>query len=342
MMRSLLASKDIPHRTLEMIGGRVRKVHHIHCSKCDNEGRWTDAADSATTPQKVIERFRRHGWGIGRDRTRDICPSCLAAERVAHKHFKPKERPLMAEAMLPLSAPAPEPEPMEALAAHPLALVPPEPPPEPTPASAAQPAPAAKLPRKVFAHTPIIPPGVGGRGGKFLTRGFTREENAYSSARSYLMRTGVAKPVRDQDFRVFELLGDGWGWDLIAPPAAAATPPVQEEKPMSEPDPRPELRVVEPAPQADGPNREQRRIIRRYIEESYDQDAQRWRGDLSDEKVGRHFAIPAAWVTQVREDGDYGPDVNEAAKDITKEIGDLEGLRDLLTQAIEALKAKAH
>jgi hypothetical protein len=333
-MRTLLASKDIPHRKLVMTDGRVRKVHEMECSKCDFVGEWVDPAWHGTIPQKVLNHFRRLGWGIGRDRGQDICPGCMAIERDARVQAKvvrmQPDTALVKVDMLPVNnAPRAPPPPIDLMA---------ETPPQPLPSL--PPAEGQKTPRRRKAHTPIYAPVIPGKKHQpFYTRGFSNRTHALYSALGYFRQAGVESPKPDRDYRLVEA-ADGWGWERVFKPAAETPPPNIEENPMPEPD----LRVVPPEPtsQADGPNREQRRIIRRHIEENYDQDAQRWRGDLSDEKVGRHFAIPTAWVTQVREDGDYGPDVNEAAKDITKEIGDLEGLRDLLTQAIEALKAKAH
>ena len=303
-MRTLLASKDIPHRKLVMTDGRVRKMHEMECSKCDFVGEWIDPAWHGTIPQKVLNHFRRLGWGIGRDRGQDICPGCMAIERDARLQTKVVR--------------------MQPDTAQPLPSLPP---PE-----------GQKTPRRRKAHTPIYAPVIPGKKHQpFYTRGFSNRTHALYSALGYFRQAGVESPKPDRDYRMVEA-ADGWGWERVFKPAAETPPPVVEENPMPEPD----LRVVPPEPtsQADGPNREQRRIIRRHIEENYDQDAQRWRGDLSDEKVGRHFAIPTAWVTQVREDGDYGPDANEAASQITKEVADLEDLRAMLTDILDRLKAK--
>lgn len=251
-MRTTMSSKEIPHRTYDVHEGVRRKAHVMICGRdgCDNKEVWNDASGTWIVPQKVLAHFRNRGWGIGKDRTHDICPDCLAAERVA----KPlKTRPVVSPMLLPPPANNVTAEaaleavlgPMaEALAEHPMA-----PEPEPIPPLdellAEIDAPAEPTPHVgpnqgrtringVHAHTPALPrapPRLPGRRAvDVMTRGFASSWGADQAARSYLERVGVRTAQRDRDYRMY-LLPDGFAWDRLTttplplPPEATVWPP---------------------------------------------------------------------------------------------------------------------
>jgi hypothetical protein len=198
--------------------------------------------------------------------------------------------------------------------------------------------------RKVTAHAPIYAPplGPGGRRRAYMTRGFSSNWGAKQSAENYLPRMGVPTPKLDRDYRIYQL-ADGWAWDRILPP----TPPDPKETTTMPTDNVTPIRTPS-APMTndnDGPRAStlaQRREIRDYLDAHYDEDHQRWRGELNDKQAAEDLSMPRVWVTQVRE-ATYGPDENEAmAKEreadgqILKQLSDLEGIisevqKDLVT-----------
>lgn len=60
------------------------------------------------------------------------------------------------------------------------------------------------------------------------------------------------------------------------------------------------------------PSLADRRRIRESVEEHYDEDKQRWDGDMTDAGLAHKLDVPRQWVTMVREM--YGPDVNDSER----------------------------
>jgi hypothetical protein len=308
---SLLSSSQIPEQYTDHSTGKPRISYRLRCGidACGNVGEWASPDGGWTKPHRVLEHFRRRGWGIGRDRAADWCPACLMAKREAAK-LKPPPQLRMLANFPPVSKPL------------------------------------AK--RRLSAHTPApLPPRVPGRPLRAtMTRGFTVIYNAKTAAEHYLTQMGVASPEEGRDFRLIEQ-ADGWGWDRIpqeeqpmtpnngngaAPPAAAATLLDEIIEDIAR-----DIGVVHAEPPSQA-TREQRQEVREFIERNYDEDAQRWRGDLSDRKAGEQLDKPRIWITEGREMGGYGPDRNEvqaqaaeAEARLSKRVADLEGsVRDLV------------
>jgi hypothetical protein len=343
-MRTILTSKQMPRRGYKMIDGVRMRGHFMDCDRdgCHIEGFWRDNSATWIVPQKVLSHFRRLGWNIGRDRTRDTCPRCVALSKPPPKVERSMITPLMLPPALPAPPEPPEPPELEAAAPGPMAeaLAPiaealAAPPPEPEPATlpglpVGQEPPPPEPQRKVKAHTPIF------AGSKFMTQGFTREENAYSSARNFLRRIGVADPKRDTDFKVFEG-DDGWAWERIRP---AESPPIEEKEPtMEEPKSNGSHEPPEPV-LADAPRPStlsERKLIRDYLDQHYDEPNGRWYGDLNDKKAAAKLMMPLAWVADLREHT-YGPDVNEAeAKAREADVETLGLLSGLETKIADAM-----
>jgi hypothetical protein len=311
-MRTLLASREIPHRKVERIEGKTRKSHVMVCDSCPKEGELVDRSDTWLTPQRVLHHFRAKGWGIGRDRTRDTCPSCLAAQREgrreAHMHVDRPVLTLMSTTALEkiATAEAPEVE-ADALIAEATVLE--------AEAAALEPPTRSRRGRPNTAHTPIYPPRHEGRQNSPInTRGFTSDRSANRAAQRYLSLSGMDSPTEGLDYSVSEHLGDGWGWDRIEhgarlmpedtvvafqPELAVEAPPVVQPEPEPPPDPETE-RISTLA---------ERKRIRGYLAKHYDEDNERWRGDLSDQRASEDLAMPPAWVMRVLEET-FGPDVN--------------------------------
>lgn len=58
---------------------------------------------------------------------------------------------------------------------------------------------------------------------------------------------------------------------------------------------------------------DERRRIRDALDTHYDEEAGRYRSSFSDKSLAAKLDVPAKWVTDLREAGGYGPDVNEAS-----------------------------
>jgi hypothetical protein len=316
-------------------------MHVMICGRdgCDTRDIWHDRTDTWVTPQRVLMHFRNKGWGIGKDRTHDLCPECIAAQRAMRplEREKKRERSMVTAAMLPPPSPV-------AIPAELLAEVEPAPAPAPP-----KPAPPPRLkPRR--AHSPIYAPREGRKNQPLMTRGFGDVKYAERSAVAFVQRMGVRTPKRGRDFRVFQL-ADGWGWDAILTTkepspmtddsnivAIRRTPAIREmSTPMTNTndDSGPRASTIA-----------QRREIRDYLDANYDEDNARWRGELSDKKAAEDLSMPRAWITQVRETT-YGPDVNEAdakAREVDaqtlKQISDLEGMITEIGRELTALRAK--
>jgi hypothetical protein len=142
---------------------------------------------------------------------------------------------------------------------------------------------------------------------------------------------------------------DGWGWDRIEREATAMPAPEENVvRTTMRPEPvvpRPIVQARAEAPRAS--TLADRKRIREYLEEHYDEDNARWRGDLSDRKAGEALLVPLAWVTRVREEI-FGPDdVNEAQAQAAeadtqtlKKLVDLEGLVQEALTEVAKLRAE--
>lgn len=321
----MLSSSQIPEQLTDHSSGLPLLSYRLTCGKdgCENKELWHSPSPGMVKPHRVLTHFQRKGWGIGRDRTRDVCPACLMAEREAKKAERPHPQ-LRLLSNWPLEKSAPK---KKALHAH-------------TPASPAAPP----------------PPGMHYRA--TMTRGFTEGYNATHAAVNYLSRLGIATPKRDRDFRVFKL-ADGWGWDRInTPEENQEDQPMtldsnSVELPVAAAPPAVVVEAIHAAPPPQPTNTE-RREIRDYLDKHYDEDFSRWRGDLSDQRAAEAMDVPRAWITELRVANGLGPDQNEeqarlaaAEAQALKTLDDLEALvldsmdkADQAQRGIKALRAQ--
>lgn len=106
--------------------------------------------------------------------------------------------------------------------------------------------------------------------------------------------------------------------------------PVVTVKEVASPIPPPVVKAEPPRE----PSQDDRRRVRALFEELYNEQTCRWSTNWSDASAADRLNVPRAWVTQYRETGGYGPDMNEAAD------ARLEDLRELAHRG-EDLHAKA-
>lgn len=188
-MHNPLASKDIPHAQYETVEGRRLAKYTLHCGDdgCDHTQSWRP--EDLVTPQQVLSHFRRKGWGIGRDRTRDLCPQCMMAGAVALRRAESQIlRSLTAELPGLTAARAPEP-----------------------------PKKRKSYTRTIHSYRPLYLPTshLNEHGYGYNTRGFLNGPKGVEyGAKSYLRQLGITDPERDKDFVVYRL-ADGWAWDPI-------------------------------------------------------------------------------------------------------------------------------
>jgi hypothetical protein len=157
------------------------------------------------------------------------------------------------------------------------------------------------------------------------------------SATKVLQVIGLENPVLDRDFTVMKT-PEGWVWDFIwndkssasqvastpIPPPAPPAPAAIETPPMNPPD-------VEITKDIRQPTILDNRRIREKVEEVYDEDAQRYRYEWSDQTVATNLQVPRAWVSRVREL--YGPDVNDSER--LRDEARKEASRAKVTQALK-------
>lgn len=100
---------------------------------------------------------------------------------------------------------------------------------------------------------------------------------------------------------------------------AAAFSKATEQTIANNPDPRPFVsqpalaeKIVAMTSDIRQPSLADRRRIRESVEEHYDEDKQRWDGDMTDAGLAHKLDVPRQWVTMVREM--YGPDVNDSER----------------------------
>lgn len=81
------------------------------------------------------------------------------------------------------------------------------------------------------------------------------------------------------------------------------------------------------------------RKIRQALDETYDDEAQCYRGDASDRTVAERLSVPRAWVSQERAHA-YGPERCEKDReDLAKVDGISQRAAALETQAMEVAQA---
>lgn len=62
------------------------------------------------------------------------------------------------------------------------------------------------------------------------------------------------------------------------------------------------------------------RAIRDALDIHYDEERERYKGDMSDRKLAAQLNMPAAWVAELRDLNGYGPDRNESGGEIAREL----------------------
>lgn len=185
----MLSSSQIPDQYTDPFVGRLR--YRLVCGKlgCENTESWESPSPGFVRPHRILAHFRRRGWGIGRDRAGDVCPTCLMAERAVRN----------------------------ARAAAKLKLVQPELPAMSTTTVMSMPPPAkVALRRVIVSHTPVFMPGFMDNR-HWNTRAFGVEDSAARSASDYLKARGIANPKRGTDFVVRKNPAGGWDWDATVP-----------------------------------------------------------------------------------------------------------------------------
>jgi hypothetical protein len=99
-------------------------------------------------------------------------------------------------------------------------------------------------------------------------------------------------------------------------------PPAIQPEPMESAMPEEAATAFPPAPpkaeEPRQPTREHNRRIRDYLDSNYNEEAGRYRGDLSDEQAAQRLSVPRAWVATIRATL-YGDDRNEADEQSTAE-----------------------
>ena len=101
----MAAARRFDPVTVAVEGGGRRRVHRITCSECPTTH---DVSANTLCGSRSIDDlmkvFRRGGWEVGRNPSRDLCPDCASAKR-----RKPKT-PAMTAEVIPMSTkPAVEP-----------------------------------------------------------------------------------------------------------------------------------------------------------------------------------------------------------------------------------------
>lgn len=287
------------------VAGKFVSQIGAHCSKC-NRWEWTPAR----TPGLGNRIFHNKGWRLGSKRSGDICPDCLAAKH--HKVLGCVEtnapepvNPVMQEKLEPvLDAMAEaivEKEVEEAKAVQ-AVLDPPKPEP--------------KKRRRKFTKT-------------IQREGFSRQDNAARAARLWFERErGVSWAKRGVHFETnLERDGRHWNWSEIE---AAVEPTVAQQEE--------DVVVTEDVRK---PTIGDRRKIMDALEAGYDEQAERYKGGLSDQAVAENLKVPRRWVVDVREQFFGAHDRNEeqdvARKKRDEAMAMAQAAVDRLTQmAIEA------
>ncbi|MCA6280673.1 hypothetical protein [Phenylobacterium sp.] len=101
---------------------------------------------------------------------------------------------------------------------------------------------------------------------------------------------------------------------------------------------KPEIVMVAEPPKT--PTIEQRRRMRDALDEHYNEDASCYRASFSDKAVAAKLDMPEKWIADLREANGFGPNVNEAAKNASRALDELEKrLNDHETAVLSELDA---
>ena len=88
--------------------------------------------------------------------------------------------------------------------------------------------------------------------------------------------------------------------------------------PINPVDSEPTVVVVESAPAAKRPTRDDRRIIHNRIDENYVSEAIGYAAGWSDKRVAEDLGVPIVWVAEIR-DENFGPNIDEASQQTISE-----------------------
>lgn len=162
---------------------------------------------------------------------------------------------------------------------------------------------------------------------------------ARHSARALLSKLGIVNAVEGEHFSVHREPEGTHGFKLLIQIGPAADTPQPET--TEDPPPMPAQPLDSPTDAGRTATREQRRAIAELLDNHYDTDTQRYRGDWSDRKVADQLDTPRAFVTHLRTDlyGDY--DRNEASERQAKNMDTAIGIAEAATAKLLEMASEA-
>ncbi|UTC28175.1 hypothetical protein GURKE_01440 [Brevundimonas phage vB_BpoS-Gurke] len=323
----------------------IRRNHVVaECSRCPAKAKIPTPKNSGSFAPEMAQRiFRQSGWQMRNNRRKDLCPSCSTekAARAAKLKDTPTMKPsaptLMEERLKQAQSKSVQDKVDKSVTSLKAAAAE-----RPKPALSVVPAATPELSKEVRYKQLCAARGrlagicsMEKRWNKPLTeeqiavlRRQPTETHEEHIARLEARRTELQKEHEGKEPVCYAPKSK-----KAAKPAAKPAPKTQSVQPAAVATTAETVRDLYEAPATPrSRSSKESRMIRDALDVHYDEDRERYQGDMSDRKLAEQLNVPAAWVSELRELNGYGPDRNAAGGEIARE---LETMRQALKELDE-------